>query len=614
MAPLTKLLTLLPLLASTITVRAANKDDWRSRSIYQLITDRFAGGGQCELGSRSYCGGTWRSTIDKLDYIHGMGFDAVWISPTALGIEGYTKYGENYHGYWTVDPTQLNPHFGTADDLKALSSALHSRGMYLMVDIAINALAATNYHIDAQTLSTVNDGKMLFKDPANYHERCNIKWGDHDSEQKCWLVTGGDDNDVALLDLATETPAVADKLKSWVGGYVKEYGIDGFRIDASKHLSKEFQHDFCTSAGIFCIGEVAGDSTEYAATYQGTDGIDSVFGFGMLYGAAAVFGGGKTMGTLQHYINAAATSYSDPTVIGSFLDNQDLPRFNSRTGDRSLVYNAIVGSFMYGGIPTVYYGLEQDIADGPYDPNNREALWNYNNYATTGDTYKRITTLNKIRKFLSTKGKFLNSVGTVLKIQDNDIALQREDALIVLTNRGSGGSGTWSIGGTKFGNNADVIDLLSCDKAKTDENGALAVTWSTGQPFVWVSSQIAAEGGFCGATATASPATGNNLAAEPTSSSSTSIDGGEATDIVEPPSSTSSDIQPQVTITSGSASGSATISSPDTATSTSSASASASSSASASPVDSGNGNASSGACKRSRKRMAGTAGKRRSAL
>ncbi|WWC57793.1 uncharacterized protein I303_100328 [Kwoniella dejecticola CBS 10117] len=594
MARLGKLLTLLPLLAGA--VQAATKDDWRSRSIYQLITDRFAGGGQCDLGSRNYCGGTWRSVIDKLDYIQGMGFDAVWISPTALGIEGQTKYGENYHGYWTVDPTQLNPHFGTSDDLKALSDALHAKGMYMMVDIAINALAATNYRIDADTLASDNDGKLLFKDPANYHERCNIKWGDHHSEEYCWLVTGGDDNDVALLDLATETPAVADKLKQWVPGYVKEYGIDGFRIDASKHLGKGFQHDFCEAAGVFCIGEVAGDSTEYAGSYQGDDGIDSVFGFGMLYGSAAVFGGGKTMPTLQHYINAASTSYSDPSVIGSFSDNQDLPRFNSRTGDKSLVYNAIVSSFLYGGIPTVYYGLEQDIADGPYDPNNREALWNYNNYNTGGDTYKRITNLNKIRDLLASKGNFLTSVATVLKIQDNDIALQREDALIVLTNRGSSGSGTWSIGGTKFGNNADVVDLLSCDKGKTDGSGALSVSWSTGQPFVFVSSQIAADGGFCGATAP-----GNALIADlDTPVNATGNPGPTGTDIVVPTGTDTQSNTAQVTSIGTNGSGLSTITNPDI---TSSASTS-SNTGTASPAEGSGSGSSSGACKRSRKRNA----------
>ncbi|WRT63393.1 uncharacterized protein IL334_000298 [Kwoniella shivajii] len=604
MTPLGRLLTLLPLFAGL--VQAANKDDWRSRSIYQLITDRFAGGGQCDLGSRNYCGGTWRSVIDKLDYIHGMGFDAVWISPTALGIESQTKYGENYHGYWTVDVTKLNPHFGTADDLKALSSAIHAKGMYLMVDIAINSLAATNYHIDSNTLSSINNGDLLFKDPSNYHPRCNIQWGNHTSEEYCWLVTGGDDNDVALLDLATETPAVADKLKQWVGDYVSDYGIDGCRIDASKHLGKEFQHDFCQSAGIFCIGEVAGDSTEYAATYQGDGGIDSVFGFGMLYGFAAVFSGGKTMPTLGHYINAAATSYADPTVIGSFLDNQDLPRFNSRTGDKSLVYNAIVGSFLYGGIPTVYYGLEQDIADGPYDPNNREALWNYNNYNTGGDTYKRIQTLNKIRDYLGGRGKFFNSVATILKVQDNDIALQREEALIVLTNRGSSGSGTWLIGGTKFGNNADVVDLLSCTKAKTDGTASLSISWTNGQPSVFVSTDVAAAGGFCGATAPSSA--GAVLVADPTTSTTGNSTTGQ-TDIVEPTSNSSQVSATFTSVTAATTSAPATITNPDvTAEPINTASTTViidTTSTSSSTTDGSAGipaSGSSSSCKRSRKR------------
>lgn len=75
-------------------------------------------------------------------------------------------------------------------------------------------------------------------------------------------MTGDDNGDVALLDLKTESDSVANVLKDWVGGYVTEYGIDGFRIDASKHMSKEFQHDFCEAAGTFCMGEVAGDNTE----------------------------------------------------------------------------------------------------------------------------------------------------------------------------------------------------------------------------------------------------------------------------------------------------------------------------------------------------------------
>lgn len=100
----------------------------------------------------------WISAADKLDYIQGMGFDAIWISPVVDNLAGTTATGEAYHGcvlylgdqpalggptdcvfcvcsYWSLDISKTNDKFGTSDDLKALSAALHSRGMYLMVDV-----------------------------------------------------------------------------------------------------------------------------------------------------------------------------------------------------------------------------------------------------------------------------------------------------------------------------------------------------------------------------------------------------------------------------------------------------------------------------------------------
>ena len=169
------------------------------------MVDRFAppkgnSGTPCSTADRVYCGGTWETLISQLDYIQRMGYDAVWISPTGLNLEGNTVYGEAYHvsaswlphkpgdvssfaqGYWTADPTQLNPHFGADSDLKALSSALHGRGMYLMVDIAINALASLSTNISDSALQSDDSGTLLFKQTANYHQSCNIDWGDHDSE------------------------------------------------------------------------------------------------------------------------------------------------------------------------------------------------------------------------------------------------------------------------------------------------------------------------------------------------------------------------------------------------------------------------------------------------
>lgn len=68
------------------------------------------------------------------------------------------------------------------------------------------------------------------------------------------------------------------------------------------------------------------------------------------------------------------------------------------------------------------------------DPHNREALWLYNNYDTTGTSYLRIKTLNDIRKKLGADDKWLRAVGSVLSWTKTDIALNREGAIIVLTN------------------------------------------------------------------------------------------------------------------------------------------------------------------------------------
>ena len=76
-------LALLVCLAAGIA-HAASPAEWRSRTIYQLLTDRFnnPNGGTCNLSN--YCGGTWRGIIDRLDYIQSLGFDAIWISPVVV--------------------------------------------------------------------------------------------------------------------------------------------------------------------------------------------------------------------------------------------------------------------------------------------------------------------------------------------------------------------------------------------------------------------------------------------------------------------------------------------------------------------------------------------------
>lgn len=83
----------------------ATLEEWRSRSIYQVLTDRFAHANAsaspaCNVEAGLYCGGSWQGIKAQLDYIQGMNFDAIWISPVVANLPQNTADGEAYAGYW----------------------------------------------------------------------------------------------------------------------------------------------------------------------------------------------------------------------------------------------------------------------------------------------------------------------------------------------------------------------------------------------------------------------------------------------------------------------------------------------------------------------------------
>lgn len=96
------------------TAIAGDFNYWKSKAVYQVLTDRFAKDqsdtNACwNLGN--YCGGTWNGIKNNLDYIAGMGFDAIWITPVVDNIDG------GYHGYWARNWEKTNDHFGSEQDL-----------------------------------------------------------------------------------------------------------------------------------------------------------------------------------------------------------------------------------------------------------------------------------------------------------------------------------------------------------------------------------------------------------------------------------------------------------------------------------------------------------------
>ncbi|THG98907.1 hypothetical protein EW026_g3356 [Hermanssonia centrifuga] len=398
---------------------AATAEQWRGRSIYQVITDRYAlpqgaDATKCDPANQTWCGGTWNTIRENLDYIQNAGFTAIWISPVSQNYEGpRSAYGDAYHGYWIADATQLNDRFGTADDLKALSDEVHRRGMYLMVDVVVNNVMSTSLTPDLST--------FMFKEQSQYHTYCPVDYSNLTSEQNCWL---GDDK-VPLPDVNTQDSTVVSGYTSWIKTLVETYNIDGLRIDAAKHVNVDFWPQFCGAAGVFCIGEVFGDDIDFASQYQGPQALDSILQYPM-YGAlvdAFAIPGPQNMSAMTDMIAQSKAKFKDPGLLGNFLENQDLPRWANISVDVQSLWNAMVFSFMSDGIPIVYYGQEQGFA-GNADPFNREPLWP-SQYANTS-TYQFMTTLNTLRNFLvNSTDNWLNSSMEVLTTTSNGLLFSK---------------------------------------------------------------------------------------------------------------------------------------------------------------------------------------------
>ena len=233
------------LLASTITCKS--KEEWKSRSIYQILTDRFArtsDTGYCNYSQ--YCGGNYQGIINKLDYIKGMGFDAIWVSPIVENTEG------SYHGYHFTNLYNLNYHFGSEDDFKALITACHNKDIWVMVDVVANHAGPIG--TDYGKINPFNSGD-------HYHDWCNINdWNNQWEVENCRLCD--------LPDLKQENDWVTQKLCEWISDLVQKYNLDGIRIDTIMEVPKWFWDKFRASAGVFQIGEAFNGNPGYVADYQ----------------------------------------------------------------------------------------------------------------------------------------------------------------------------------------------------------------------------------------------------------------------------------------------------------------------------------------------------------
>lgn len=251
---------IISLLINLAMAASRHSDEWRSRTIYQVVTDRFFPTDYTPVDNpcpnlRHYCGGTFKGLEKKLGYIKEMGFDAIWISPIFENTEVFDGT-HGYHGYWMTNLYKLNNHFGNEQDFKDLVSAAHQLDIWVMVDVVANHAGP------------IGQNYSKFSAPLNryehYHEYCDILDQDLTQNQwraeRCWLS--------GLADFNHENPFVRKTLIDWVGNWTKFYDVDGLRIDTVRHVPHSFWKEFAEESNVFQIGEVFDSRKEFVASYQ----------------------------------------------------------------------------------------------------------------------------------------------------------------------------------------------------------------------------------------------------------------------------------------------------------------------------------------------------------
>jgi alpha-amylase len=406
-------------------VQAASPSEWKSRSIYQVLTDRFAGTTETCSDLGNYCGGTFSGITENLDYIQDLGFDAIWISPVIDNAEG------GYHGYWQRNMYETNSYFGSSDDLVKLSEALHKRDMFLMVDIVAN---------HASPDSDVSNNKP-FNDASYYHDctgcnGCDVSdYTDLTQMEHCRLA--------GLMDFnqTDENGANAEKLYDWITGLIANYSIDGLRVDTTPYVHPAFWQRFEAAAGVYAVGEVDSGDIAFVSPWQAPNGDDGalagILSYPMFYTIRNVWQSQQSMYQLGTQWRASYDNFADPTLLGTFSDNHDNARFMNGCSDSGLYKGALAWVILSDGIPITYYGSEW-LYSGGNDPANRETLWgNGVSYsASDAPLGSFLTALNTYRKdnelYMSQQAEGWSD--------DTFYAFHRgENTLVAFTNVGSDG-------------------------------------------------------------------------------------------------------------------------------------------------------------------------------
>ncbi|THU92282.1 glycoside hydrolase [Dendrothele bispora CBS 962.96] len=379
--------------------------------------------------------------VNKLDYIQNMGFDAIWISPVVQNVEGDTGVGKAYHGYWTSNINNINSHFGSSDDLKKLSSSLHDRGMYLMVDVVVNQY--------------------------NHLPRSSI-----------WT---------------TENYTNVDIMNNWVKNLVDECSIDGLRIDTVKHVRKDFWPDFAESAGVHTVGEVLIDNTTYASPY--TQLLSSILDYPTYFAVFSAPAAPPPLATFPRtMINRGFRARrSDQALVKNaiawcfwLMMGLNLPILyqGQEAGvegwdNREALWLSGYNKPLLTHVTKLNAARKAAISSDPNFLSTQATFHVQQSYSSSSSSYTHGLAISKspLLTLLTNGGQGDSSTGWTVPGNPSSSSSDGND------NEGGGGGGGFEGGET-------LVDVLTCEEVKVKSDGSVEVTARNGESMVLMVKEI----------------------------------------------------------------------------------------------------------------------------
>ena len=385
----------------TDRVKENKKDfDWDEAVVYFMMTDRFFDGNESNNTASGadtygdnpglYHGGDFAGVTAKLDYLQDLGVNTIWITPIVENIKGVAvtdegskdvPYNAAYHGYWANDFTKLNPTLGTTGEFETMISEAHKRGMRIMVDIVVN-------HAGYGTESTFAD---MLRDKS-------VSEGDIKSWQS------------GLPDFATENADVRTKLVEWQTAWMKDYGVDYFRVDTVKHVDSTTWAALKNSttkvnSSFKMIGEYFGAGYASNGSSLGTGQMDADLDFDFNDQATSFVSG--NISSVEKFLSARNSALNNTYMTGQFLSSHDEDGFKAAlmngkkyTEDEATSAALVAATLQLTakGIPVIYYGEEVGLSglnNYPYQTNRYDT--DFSKATKDNVTYQHYKNLLSIR-------------------------------------------------------------------------------------------------------------------------------------------------------------------------------------------------------------------------